>query len=444
MKINIYTLGCKVNQYDSDAMLAILKNGGFEVGEGLDFADIYIVNTCAVTAEAERKSRQTLTKISKVNPDARIYVCGCASQNNFSQFAKDNVQFICGTNGKLALANEIVKNYGSLIAAGSAEDGTYLYDTQIVSERQDGDDYFSKIVAPDFSISKSFEDNSGVISLRTRHFIKIQDGCDNFCSYCIVPYVRGRSRSRSVESILKELDGVKGTAKEVVITGINLSAFGKDIDFSLAKLILLLDGYDFRVRLGSLEARIIDEEFLSATSKLKNFCPHFHLSLQSGDEEVLKDMNRKYSLKQFEDAVKLIRSYYPAAGITTDIIVGFPTETEQAFENSMEFAKQIKFSDIHVFPYSSRKGTAAGKLKTLSSEIVSQRQKALSEIKFQLKREFLLETLKTEQKVLFENKEDGMWCGHTPNYVKVYSLYGHHNTVEAVIPTALYGDGVRV
>jgi threonylcarbamoyladenosine tRNA methylthiotransferase MtaB len=424
-KINICTLGCKVNQYDTDAMLAILKSGGFEVGEGLDFADVYIVNTCAVTAEAERKSRQALSKISKINPRAEIYVCGCASQHDFSQFAKDGVAYISGTDGKLELARGLVRKLGSDVDKAEAE-------------------AFNKIVAPDFTISKTYEDNDGVISLRTRHFIKVQDGCDNFCSYCIVPYLRGRSRSRSAESILRELDGVKGTAKEVVITGINLSAYGKDIGLSLARLLEALKAYDFRIRLGSLEARVITPDFLDATKSLKRFCPHFHLSLQSGDDEVLVQMNRRYDTQSYSEAVKLIREYYPNAGITTDIIVGFPTETEAQFENSAAFAREVAFSDIHVFPYSSRKGTAAGKLKVLPFETVNERQKKMSEIKFELKRDFLLKQLKCEQEVLFEDKEDGMWCGHTPNYVKVYSLYGQHNRIDTVIPTALYSDGVRV
>lgn len=267
-KISIFTLGCKVNQYDTDAMLAIFEHAGFEIAEGLEFADVYVVNSCAVTAEAEKKSRQSVARILKVNPNAKIFVCGCASQNNFSQFAKNNVQYISGSDGKLGFARKIVEEYKG-------------------EEKQ-----FDKIVPEKFDISSVFEDNDGIVNLRTRHFIKVQDGCNNFCSYCLIPYVRGRSRSRSLESIERELDEVQNVAKEVVVTGINLSAYGKDNGSSLGELMKMLSKYDFSVRLGSLEVNVITKEFLDATKLVKRFCPHFHLSLQSGDDSVLKAMNR--------------------------------------------------------------------------------------------------------------------------------------------------------
>ena len=358
-KVCVFTLGCKVNQYDSDAMLAVFEHAGFEICEGLEYADVYVINSCAVTAEAEKKSRQSVARILKINPDARIYVCGCASQNNFSQFAKNNVEYISGTDGKLGFARKIVNQYVN-------------------------DEQFDKIVPDSFDISKEFEDNDGVVNLRTRHFIKVQDGCNNFCSYCLVPYVRGRSRSRAVDSVVRELETVKNVAKEVVVTGNNLSAYGKDIDTSLANLMIALSKFDFSVRLGSLEVGVITKEFLDATAKIKRFCPHFHLSLQSGDDTVLKQMNRKYNCAQYFDAVQLIRKYYPSAAITTDIIVGFPTETEEQFENSMAFARKVGFSDIHVFPYSSRRGTVAGRMKTLDPDIVTDRQKRMTAVKKEL------------------------------------------------------------
>ena len=312
-KISVFTLGCKVNQYDTDAMLAVFEHAGFEITEGLDFADVYIVNTCAVTAEAEKKSRQSVARILKVNPDACIYVCGCASQNNFSQFAKNNVEYISGTDGKVGFARKIAEKY-------------------LNGER------FDKIVPDRFDISREYEDNEGIVNLKTRHFIKVQDGCNNFCSYCLIPYVRGRSRSRSVDSVVAELEGVKNVAKEIVVTGINLSAFGKDNGSSLTELMNALSRFDFAVRLGSLEVGVISKDFLDSTKRIKRFCPHFHLSLQSGDDGVLKAMNRHYDTKQYYNAVKLIREYYPDCAITTDIIVGFPSETEEQFANSMAFA----------------------------------------------------------------------------------------------------------
>ena len=416
-KVCVFTLGCKVNQYDSDAMLAVFEHAGFEICEGLEYADVYVINSCAVTAEAEKKSRQSVARILKINPDARIYVCGCASQNNFSQFAKNNVEYISGTDGKLGFARKIVNQYVN-------------------------DEQFDKIVPDSFDISKEFEDNDGVVNLRTRHFIKVQDGCNNFCSYCLVPYVRGRSRSRAVDSVVRELETVKNVAKEVVVTGINLSAYGKDIDTSLANLMIALSKFDFSVRLGSLEVGVITKEFLDATAKIKRFCPHFHLSLQIGDDTVLKQMNRKYNCAQYFDAVQLIRKYYPSAAITTDIIVGFPTETEEQFENSMAFARKVGFSDIHVFPYSSRRGTVAGRMKTLDPDVVTDRQKRMTAVKKELVDNYLNKQTGMPVNVLFETQEDGVWCGHAPNYVKVYSKNGAHNDVRLIKPSHKYLDGV--
>ncbi|MBO5776875.1 MAG: radical SAM protein, partial [Clostridia bacterium] len=259
-KIVVYTHGCKVNQYDSDAMLKILQSA-FDVSDELEMAEHYIVNTCAVTAEAERKSRQTVTKILKINPDAKIYICGCASQRDAIQFDRDGVVYVSGTDGKIALAKALV----------SSED--------------------LECKSSDFSISKEYEENEGVLSLRTRHYIKVQEGCNNFCSYCIIPYLRGRSRSRDIDSIKKELDEAVKVAKEIVLTGINLSAYGIEKGDSLAGLIAELKDYPVRFRLGSLEVGVVDRNLLDATKLLKDFCPHFHLSLQSGDDETLKKMN---------------------------------------------------------------------------------------------------------------------------------------------------------
>ncbi len=419
-KISVFTLGCKVNQYDGDAMLAIFNEAGFEVAEGLEFADIYILNTCAVTAEAEKKSRQAVSRIIKVNPSAKIYVCGCASQNNFIQFAKSGVVYISGTDKKTELARQIVAKY-----VNSSDM------PQCVAEEKR------------FDISDKYEDNDGVYNLRTRHFIKVQDGCDNYCNYCIIPYLRGHSRSRSVESIIKELDGVRGSVKEIVVTGINLSAYGLDIGLSLAELLKKLAKYDdLRVRLGSLEVCVVNDAFLKATKKLKHFCPHFHLSLQSGDDSVLMAMNRHYNTEQYFQAVKLIRGYYPSASITTDIIVGYPTETEEMFENCMKFARKVGFSDIHVFSYSSRKGTVAGRMPVLPAEVVDDRQRRLSALKRELADNYLNKQLGMPQQVLFETQCEGLWVGHTPNYVKVYSANGRHNEVRTIIPRRKYCDGL--
>ena len=411
-KIVVYTHGCKVNQYDSDAMLKILQSA-FDVSDELEMAEHYIVNTCAVTAEAERKSRQTVTKILKINPDAKIYVCGCASQRDAIQFDRDGVVYVSGTDGKIALAKALV----------SSEE--------------------LECKASDFSISKEYEENEGVLSLRTRHYIKVQEGCNNFCSYCIIPYLRGRSRSRDIDSIKKELDEAVKVAKEIVLTGINLSAYGKEKGGSLAQLLVELKDYPVRFRLGSLEVGVIDKELLDATQLLKDFCPHFHLSLQSGDDETLKKMNRHYTAEEYAKAVALIREYYPNGAITTDIIVGFPTETEEQFENSKAFAERIAFADIHCFPYSSRKGTVAGKLPTLDKATLDRRAKEMGEVKKALVNKYLSAQIGKPLNVLFETVDnDGMWCGHTENYVKVYSKNGDKNTLKTIVPTRLYLDGL--
>lgn len=414
-KIVVFTLGCKVNQYDSDAMLNILSAGGFDVSDEMETADIYIINTCAVTAEAERKSRQTVTKILKLNPDAEIYVCGCASQRDKIQFDRDGVRYVSGTDGKIALAKELVEKVQNNV----------------------------DIPECSFEIGKEFEENDGVLSLRTRHYIKVQDGCNNFCSYCIIPYLRGRSRSRDLEGIRAELDKAVTVAKEIVLTGINLSAYGKDKNSSLADLLRAVKDYPVRMRLGSLEVGVIDRDLLDATKEMYDFCPHFHLSLQSGDDTTLKKMNRHYTTTEYENAVKLIREYYPNAAITTDIIVGFPTETEEQFVASMDFAKRIGFSDIHCFPYSSRKGTVAGKWQVLSKAVLTDRAKRMGEVKNQLIVDYLTAQIGKPLKVLFETcDENGIWCGHTENYVKVYSKNGEKNTLKTIVPTRLYLDGL--
>lgn len=418
-KVSIFTLGCKVNQYDTDAMLCVFKDAGFEIAEGLEYADVYIINSCAVTLEAEKKSRQTVARILKVNPNADIYVCGCASQNNFTQFTKDAVKYISGTDKKVEFALKIASKY------------------------LDGSNAFDKIVdACNFDIGSQYEDNNGIVNLKTRHFMKVQDGCNNFCSYCLIPYLRGRCRSRSIESIKNELDTLKGQVKEVILTGINLSAYGVDTGVNLAYLLRSISDYEYSFRLGSLEVNVIDKDFLDATKSLKRFCPHFHLSLQSGNDDVLKSMNRHYTQKEYFEAVKLIRTYYPNAAITTDIIVGFPTESEDQFVSSMEFAKKVGFSDIHVFPYSSRKGTVAGRFIPLNPSIVEDRAKRMNVVKQELINNYLMKQIGMPINVLFEQEYNGVWSGHTPNYITVYSKLGKHNEIRLITPTHRYLDGL--
>ncbi|MBE5748750.1 MAG: tRNA (N(6)-L-threonylcarbamoyladenosine(37)-C(2))-methylthiotransferase MtaB [Clostridiales bacterium] len=411
MDICIYTLGCKVNQYESGVIVAKLQKAGFNAFEGLKKADLYIINTCAVTSEAEKKSRQSVAKMVKLNPDCKIFVIGCASQNNAEQFKKYvNVKFIKGVASKTDIIDLIEK------------EGVFVDELPLNYEKTD----FAKIT-------------------KTRQTIKIQEGCNNFCSYCLIPYLRGRSRSRSIDDIVTEVVECKDKVNEIVLTGIDISSYGKSFGSSLGELIKILDEkVDVRLRIGSLEVNVINDEFLQTVSGCKNFCPHFHLSLQSGSDGVLKKMNRHYTTEQYMQKVELIRKYFPDAGITTDIIVGFPEESEQMFAETCDFAKKVAFSDIHVFPYSVRKGTVAEKMKQVNDNDKKQRGEKLSEIKFQLKKEFLSKYLNKEMQILTEDIDGDYIAGYTANYIKVYlDKKGiKENTLYTVKTIGLFNDGL--
>lgn len=384
MKIAVVTLGCKVNKYESDALIFELKKRGYETTDKLEFADIYVINSCAVTNEAEKKSRQMLQRVRSFNPDAKIYVMGCASQHNPQKFVEKGAKYVIGTVNKQKILDDL------------SADGEKIYD-----------------------FPKEYE--TGLFSAQTlsRAYIKIQDGCNNFCTYCLIPYLRGRSRSRDLESILDEVKKLPNEVKEIVLVGIDVSDFQIDGKKALGTLLTKLDGFGKRLRLSSMEDNLIEDEFMETLSKLKNFCPHFHLSLQSGCDNVLKKMNRKYTTAQFEESVNKIRKYFPNAGITTDIIVGFPTETDDDFEQTMKFVEKIQFSQLHIFPYSKRDGTVAEKLyKDLSGTVKMQRLKRLEKLGETLKIDFINQN-KTG-KVLIEEK-NGDYCeGYTENYIKCY------------------------
>ncbi len=394
MKVVVYNLGCKVNQYESDGILTRLSALGYEVADSLQYADAYILNTCAVTNEAEKKSRQAVSRCLHYNKDAKIIVCGCASQNDSKQFeGKNGVTYISGVANKHIIPEILEKK------------GVY--------------------VAP---VLKEYEEELQTDLVRTRAYIKIQDGCNNFCSYCLIPYLRGRSRSRSIQSIVKECERLQQVTNEIVLTGIDMSSYGLDIGTTLTELIKNLSHIKIRVRFGSLEARVITEELLEATKNLINFCPHFHLSLQSGDDNTLKNMNRKYTTDYYYDKVKLVRQFYPQAGITTDLICGFPLETEEEFNNTLKFIDKVKFSDMHIFAYSKREGTVAAKYKLLDGEIVKRRTKLAEEIARKNKEEYYKSFIGKEVDVLIE--KDG---GYTKEYVKILCS-GSEGSIQKVIP----------
>ena len=382
-KAVVFTLGCKVNECESDSLITGLKERGYEVSDRLEKADIYIVNTCAVTLEAEKKSRQTASRIFKLNPNAKIIFTGCATQNNPKAFLEKGenvlVTGVFNKNKILSMLDEI----GEKISEESCE----------------------------------FEELLPVSVLRTRGFVKVQDGCNNFCSYCIIPYLRGRSRSRNPESIINEINSL--FPYEVIINGINLSSFYYEgCDF--ASLIGKLSGVKKRIRLGSLEVRVIDNRLLENLKSLYDFAPHFHLSLQSGSNKTLKDMNRKYTREEFINKVDLIRSYFPNAGITTDIIAGFPTETEGDFLDTLDLIDRVKFSDIHAFCFSPRKGTVAYKMKDLPNEIKRDRLNKLLEKKEECKKEFIEKNIGKELEFIPEEQKDGYTVGYSGNYLRLY------------------------
>lgn len=389
MKVCIITLGCKVNQYESDALANSLEKLGYEVCSKLEEADFFVVNTCAVTNEAEKKSRQTIAKIKKVSPKAKIYVCGCASEHNANKFAEiEGVKFISGVSNKLKIIQHIEKTSRKKIEVDK--------------------------------IGEEYEDNLIAKKTKTRAYVKIQDGCNNFCSYCLIPYLRGRSRSRNIISIMNEIDALKDDVKEVVLTGIDISTYKIDGKPALHELLNLLADYPLRIRLGSLEQASVSDEFLIAAEEMKNLCPHFHLSLQSGSDSVLKRMNRHYTTKQFEQTVKKLRKIYRDPAITTDIIVGFPGETEKEFKQTLKFAKKIGFSQIHIFPYSLREGTVAAKMPQVDGKIKRERVLKLEQLNEKLKEKYINKCRKGYHSVLIEEKVDDFFVGHSENYIKCY------------------------
>ena len=407
MVVSVFTLGCKTNLYESGQIIERLNNAGHTAFHGLKRADVFVLNTCAITKEAEKKSRQAIARARKLNPDCRVIVVGCAAEKDANQF-KDisNVTLIKGVADKTKIVNEIERS-GVDIESLSA---VYLESGRAAQER-------------------------------TRAFVKIQDGCNNFCSYCIVPYLRGRSRSRRIDEIVKEVTSIDSA--ETVLIGIDISQFGADTGESLPMLFDALKDVKARFRLGSLEARVVTEELLESLTRL-DFCPHFHLSLQSGCDDTLKRMNRKYTTEQYFQAVELIRRFYPTAAITTDVIVGFCGETDAEFEATCDFVRRVGFADIHVFPFSPREGTVAYNWKDVEPSVKAERARTLGEIKADLKRKFAESFIDSAVSVLCERKRNGYFEGYSKEYLRVY-FKGEcqPNEIVNVRITAPYLDGAK-
>ena len=413
MKAVVFTLGCKVNDVESGSIIRRLEELGYEVSRFLEEADLYIFNTCAVTGEAERKSRQAVGKALKYNPKAKIIVCGCASEKSASDFLeKPQVIAVVGAQNKNRVLEIVESGFKQEFLGNQVQNAGGVYE--------------------DMPLPKC---------LKTRNFVKIQDGCNRFCSYCVIPYLRGRTRSRSLESAREEI--MQSTALETVVTGIDISSYKDEKGNALTDLMLAIKDADTRIRLGSMEVSLITDEFLSALKQVKNFAPQFHLSLQSGSNAVLKSMNRHYTREEYLQKCEKIYQAFPSAGITTDIIVGFPTETEEDFLQSMRIVEEAGFSQIHAFPYSPREGTNAyKKYKELPFAVKKERLDRLLKKGQEEKEKYLAKQVGKILTVAVESYKDGYTEGYTENYARAYVSGKTESGLVKVKITGLYKDGV--
>lgn len=421
MKVQFYTLGCKVNQYESEAMGELFEKRGYTVVGEDEPADIVIINSCTVTAESNRKTRQTVRKARRKNSQAVIVLTGCMAQAFPDEAAKI-------VEADIVVGNKNEDKIPDLCERFIAERKAM----HIFEEHETGE----KIT--DFTVTGFSE--------HTRSYIKIEDGCNRFCSYCIIPYARGRVRSKSVGAIAAEAEGLSRSGyKEIVLVGINLSAYGQDTGAGLCDAVLAAaapEGIE-RVRLGSLECDQISDDALLKLSECKEFCPQFHLSLQSGCDRTLREMNRKYDTAFYRDLVERIRRIFPDASITTDIMVGFPGESDEDFKESCDFVRETGFARSHVFIYSEREGTpAARRHDAVDKSVRAERAHIMGDICRQCERDFLKAQCGKTEKVLFETESDGYWEGYTGNYtrVKVKSDGDLEGKILPVVLTAAYED----
>ena len=409
-KAALHNLGCKVNAYETEAMEQQLKERGYEIVPFDEKADVYIINTCSVTNIADRKSRQMLHRAKKLNPESVVVAAGCYVQVASEELKKDaSVDIVIGNNKKAELADILDEYLGNVHEEEEAE--------VFVTDLSHGSDYEALHLEQP--------------SDHTRAFIKVQDGCNQFCTYCIIPFARGRVRSRKIEEVLSEVETLAAKGyKEVVLTGIHLSSYGVDFPkeereslLSLIQAVSRVEGIS-RIRLGSLEPRIITEEFLEGIVKTGKVCPHFHLSLQSGCNKTLKNMNRRYSAQEYAEKCELIRKFYPAPALTTDVIVGFPGETEEEFEASRAFIDRINFYETHIFKYSRREGTRAAVMDgQVPDSVKTKRSALLLELGKKKQWEYEEKLLGTTREVLMEEAVviggETWQVGHTKEYVKI-------------------------
>ena len=421
-KAALHNLGCKVNAYETEAMQQILENAGYEIVPFTEIADVYVINTCSVTNMADRKSRQMFHRAKKMNPDAIVVGAGCYVQTKEAQALVDeSIDIVIGNNQKhelVTLLNEYEKEHTK--------------QAQIVDINHEKQEY------EELHLKKTAE--------HTRAFIKVQDGCNQFCSYCIIPFARGRVRSRKMEDVLNEIKGLaKSGYKEVVLTGIHLSSYGVDTGETLLSLIEHvheIEGIE-RIRLGSLEPRIVTEDFAKRLSELTKICPHFHLSLQSGCDKTLKRMNRHYTCEEYAERCAILRKYFENPAITTDVIVGFPGETDADFETTREFLEKVHFYEMHVFPYSIRPGTPAAKMEQVSKAVKEERARRAAAVAEEMHRSYLEGCVGRTYPVLFEQPKNGKFFGHAPNYMEVLVDGAElHNALRTVRITDVDGEAL--
>lgn len=424
-----HTLGCKVNAYETEAMEELLQTAGYDIVPFTEQADVYVVNTCSVTNMAERKSRQMLHRAKKLNPEAVVVATGCYVQVSEEEARADAaVDLVLGNNQK----RQIVTALDAYFEGRTFDD-----------------------VLADVEKEQYEELEVSTVLEHTRAFVKVQDGCNQFCSYCIIPYARGRVRSRRMQNVIAEIKRLaEAGIQEVVLTGIHLSSYGREIDgeshlIELIEAFHPIDGIS-RIRLGSLEPRIITEEFVGRLKKLHKVCPHFHLSLQSGCEETLKRMNRHYTPEEYYEKCKLLRAAFENPAITTDVIVGFPGETDEEFDKTRQFLEKVHFYEMHIFRYSRRKGTRADKMENqIPEETKAQRSSILSSLESQMTKEFRTKWTGACVKVLLEERQEingvSYMVGHTPEYIKcaVETDAPDNTIIDAIIEGELTADVMK-
>ena len=424
MRIALYTLGCKVNQYETQAMEQELTTQGHELVAFEEPADAYIINTCSVTAVSDKKSRQMIRRAKKMNPHAIVAACGCYAQTHTDEVAALGIDLVGGTGQRMEFLRQ-------LLAAAEEKRQRVLVDDALHRH--------------EFEVLPA----GGQMS-RTRAMLKVEDGCRNFCSYCIIPFARGPVRSLPVAEAVRQTEQLAAEGyREVVLTGIEISSWGQDLSGEQS-LVDLLEAVseaagDMRLRLGSLEPRTITEDFCRRASRLKNLCPHFHLSLQSGCDETLRRMNRRYDTARYLESVALLRAYFSGVAVTTDLITGFPGETEEEFEKTLAFLRRCAFAQIHVFPYSIRPGTRASAMELVPKSVKEARAARAGQVAAELHEKYLRSCVGQIFPVLFEQAgEDGCFVGHAPNYMEVAAAGENlHNCLRSVRITGVDGSVLK-